>query len=298
MVIAVLRLVRWPNLLIIAAAQLLIYFRFIHHSVPETSLLFSCTDNALLVICTLLVAGAGFVINDIFDQKTDAVNRKKNIVPKLISVRGAYQIYFSMIFLGTLISIYLAWKYGFLMSWMIFPATNLLLYLYSSSLKCSLLLGNIAVSVFIGFSLLLIPYANWQVFLNENFDNKWFAIQHIAILTSFAVCSNLFREIIKDIEDIDGDRSCDCKTLAVVYGSSAAKMIAASVLMILFGIEFLYFLQSNDASTKLKFGVLILLPLIVLTTMLIKAKEKKQFHQVSIAAKWYMLIGMIYFLLY
>ena len=112
---------------------------------------------ALLVLSTVLLAGAGYVINDIFDQDTDRENKPKEvIVGKKITESTAYKIYFALNITGVGIGFYLSnviLKPGFAAIFILIAAT---LYIYATSLKQMLLLGNIIVALLLSFSVLII----------------------------------------------------------------------------------------------------------------------------------------------
>ena len=150
-----LKLIRYQNLLLLAFMQLLFRYGFLKFQ----NIFLSLNDwqYALLVLATVLIAAAGYVINDILDQETDYDNNKGNvIVGKLISEKVAYNLYFVLNITGVGIGYYLAsviHKPSFAGAFIIISAT---LYMYATSLKQMLLIGNIVVALLLSFSVIII----------------------------------------------------------------------------------------------------------------------------------------------
>ena len=150
-----LKLIRYQNLLLLAFMQLLFRYGFLKFQ----NIFLSLNDwqYALLVLATVLIAAAGYVINDILDQETDYDNDKGNvIVGKLISEKAAYNLYFVLNITGVGIGYYLANlinKPSFAGAFIIISAT---LYMYATSLKQMLLIGNIVVALILSFSVIII----------------------------------------------------------------------------------------------------------------------------------------------
>ena len=150
-----LKLIRYQNLLLLAFMQLLFRYGFLKFQ----NIFLSLNDwqYALLVLATVLIAAAGYVINDILDQETDYDNDKGNvIVGKLISEKVAYNLYFILNITGVGIGYYLAsviHKPSFSGAFIIISAT---LYMYATSLKQMLLIGNIVVALILSFSVIII----------------------------------------------------------------------------------------------------------------------------------------------
>lgn len=119
------RLIRLPNLIIVAVTQGLIYYQLLHKTFRKYSLsgTFNSLEFALFAVATILVTASGYIINDIYDIETDRVNKPdKRIIQVHLSKSNAWKIYFSMILTGGLISLYLALQRNDLFHWFIYPS--------------------------------------------------------------------------------------------------------------------------------------------------------------------------------
>jgi len=202
-----LNLIRYKNLFIIALTQLLFKYFLIDAFFTETALTY--WQFILLVASTLFIAAGGYIINDIQDIVIDKINKpKKGVVGTHISQKTAYYIYIGCTFIGVFVGFYLAnaiERSGFSV---LFVLTAGLLYYYAISLKRYLLLGNIIISFFTALSILLIGLFDVLPILTEvNIFLVKYVFNILLIYSSFAFYTNLLREIIKDIEDIDGGNS-------------------------------------------------------------------------------------------
>lgn len=295
-----LTLVRWPNLLILSLAQLAFYFRLIRYYTIAVAPEADYVSLILLILVSCIIAGTGFIINDYYDIETDIVNKNKNkrIIPDHISKTNAMRMYWILNLIGGLISLYLSIRLQFYISFIFYPLAIFGFWYYSYALKCSVLAGNLFVALSICFSLLMIPYANWnalEALRIQDFDYWLKAATRILVLTNFVMLVVLFREIIKDIEDLEGDAKINCRTTAVYFGKKGASIIAFIVLIIAF-ICLFFFTWSIPNPMKQISGILILGgPLVYLSFLTLRGNEKSAFHKISTLAKLYMLLGMLYF---
>ena len=102
-----LNLIRYKNLLMLAFMQLVFRYGFL--KLQKIDLALAHWQYALLVLSTVLIAAAGYVINDIMDQETDAINKpEKVVVGKSITEEVAYNWYFGFNIVGMLLGYYLA----------------------------------------------------------------------------------------------------------------------------------------------------------------------------------------------
>jgi len=164
-----------------------------------------------------IVAGGGNIINDYFDYEIDKINRPNRPLPLgLISRREALSLYFVLSVLSMLISFKISVE-----AFIIVSATNVLLYLYSAALKKIPLVGNLVVSTCTALAFI---YGGIVA------GNIYAAI----IPAVFAFLVNLIREIIKDIEDIDGDKKNRLETYPIKYGIEKSKALLITLLIFLF----------------------------------------------------------------
>lgn len=297
-----LRLIRFPNLIIVAFTQYLLQYKVILSAFESADLhpLLVGFHFFLFVCSTMIIAAGGYIINDVVDYPIDVINKpEKLIINKAIRMDTAQKWYYGLTIFGFVISLYLAFYVQNLLLVLIYPAAVSLLYLYSHYFKKQVLTGNIVVSIFCAFVAGVILFAERHTF---------FELQHVAPqlaervglllggYTVFAFLSTLFREIIKDIEDVEGDRLQHCRTLPIVYGISISKIVAGFVgLIFLIFVGFLMqWLWEQDYLGAVIFASLgILAPLVFSLVKLIRANNKTHFHLLSQLAKWMMLAGLL-----
>lgn len=251
----------------------------------------------LLVLATVMIAAGGYVINNIMDQATDNYNKpKKVVVGKSISEASAYNIYFFVTVLGVGIGFYLSnviAKPGFASIFIIISAT---LYLYATSLKQMLLIGNFVVAFLLAFSVIIIGVFDLLPVINP--ENKIEMAELFSILMDYAVFAfviNFIREIVKDMEDISGDHKQGMNTLPVILGlKRTSKIVFVLSLIPLIMITYYiknYFLPNDLHLATLYSLTCIVSPLIYFTIKIDHAKKKKDYHQLSTILKLIILFG-------
>lgn len=292
-----LKLIRYQNLLLLAFMQLLFRYGFLKFQ----NIFLSLNDwqYALLVLATVLIAAAGYVINDILDQETDYDNNKGNvIVGKLISEKVAYNLYFILNITGVGIGYYLAsviHKPSFAGAFIIISAT---LYMYATSLKQMLLIGNIVVALLLSFSVIIIGL--FDLFPATYEGNQTEMGIMFSILIDYAIFTfiiNLIREIVKDMEDIEGDNNNGMSTLPIAIGLGKTSKIVG-VLGIIAALILLWYINSNLMSSKLYYAVIygllfVVAPMIFFVVKVWNAKTKEEFRLLSTVLKWIIFFGIL-----
>lgn len=292
-----LKLIRYQNLLLLAFMQLIFRYGFLE---PQSiGLALTHFQYALLVLSTVLIAAAGYIINDILDQETDYDNKPDNvIVGKHISEKAAYNLYFVLNILGVCIGYYLAnviQRPSFAGIFIIVSAT---LYMYATSLKQMLLVGNIIVALLLSISVLIIGI--FDLLPATDVVNRPVMGDIFTVLISYAVFAfviNLIREIVKDMEDVDGDYNQGMSTLPIALGVGRTAKVAF-VLGIIATLVLLIFINGNLMSRELYFSVLyallfVVAPLIFFLVKIWNAKEKAEFHLLSTVLKWVIFFGIL-----
>jgi 4-hydroxybenzoate polyprenyltransferase len=297
MVIGLLNAIRWKNILILFITQLLLYFKFIHNSIDTLNAKVSTLSFILLALVTCIICAAGNIINNYFDFEIDQHSLQKN--NSILNKKQYLVIYLLLLFGGIIISLYLANKTGYYKSFLIYPFASFLLFLYSWKLKCVPLLGNLLISIFTGLVILLIPYAYWEELLELKFidPNLWFnTIQSFIILFSFTTLLNLYREIIKDIEDQNADHTENCNSTAVYFGTKKSKLFALSSLTAFLIVSIAYIFSIKYGIYQLGFFICILLPSLFIVYLTYIAKEKIEFKKLSQYSKILMVLGLLFIL--
>lgn len=256
----------------------------------------------LLILSTVCIAAAGNIINDIYDIETDTVNKPdKVIVGKHISEKTANTLFITFNVIGVGIGFYLSHLVGRSSFFALFVIISALLYVYASYLKQTLLAGNIVISILVSMSLIIVPLFELLPVINET--NQGTQVTFFKIVLDYALFAfviNLLRELVKDMEDIDGDYKAGMNTLPIAIGRDrAGKVIFGLSLVPLFGVVYyiMTYLYKNNIAIGY-FLLLIVAPLIYITIKSFSAKNKKDYHHLSTMLKLVMLFGMLSLVLY
>ena len=215
-------IIRPLNLLIILVTMYIFKLGLINLFIQNPAL--NNFNYFLFVSATILITAAGYIINDIYDVKTDSVNDKKLIIGKNISKKSALNWYYILNLLSIIIIVYVSNFIGKITLALIFILTIIMLWFYSKSLKSTFLLGNLLVSGIIALSITNIYFFDILPVYNLN-PSSGIILKIIIVFSLFAFITNLKREIIKDVIDINGDRSIDANTLPIKLGVKSTKKI-------------------------------------------------------------------------
>ena len=296
----ILNLIRYKNLLLIVLVQLLIRFTLFEPFQIDVKL--NMLGYSLLILATLCIAAAGNIINDIYDIETDTVNKPdKVIVGKSISEKTAFNLYVILNIIGVGLGFYLSHTVGKAPFFTIFVVISALLYVYASFLKQTPVIGNIVISLLVAMSILIVGIFDLLPAITEG--NKTTQITFFRILVDYAVFAfliNLIREMVKDVEDIDGDYNAEMNTLPIAIGRERANYIALAVSLLPIA-AVIYFIVTYLYTQQIAIGyflAFILAPLIYATIKMYSATSKKHYHHISNVYKIVMLIGMLSLLLY
>jgi 4-hydroxybenzoate polyprenyltransferase len=267
---AFLRLTRFWNLTIIALAQYFAAIFFIDRNALYDLRLF------FLSASTVMIAAAGYIINDYYDVKIDLINKPDRVViGKGITRRFAILFHTMLSTGGVGIGLLLGWKVGVIN---FFSAT--LLWWYSNSLKRLPFIGNFSVALLTGFS---IGIVNILYHVNS---------VEVIIYSLFAFFMTLIRELIKDMEDLKGDNSFGCKTLPILWGIRKSKYWVYGELAVFAGTVFIIN-EHYVLLPKYYFIIFLFIPLVLLLIRLIRADTVKDFHDLSQFCKLILLLGIL-----
>lgn len=258
-------------------------------------------DFILLVAATVLITAGGYVINDYFDIKTDLINRGKVIVGTKIDRRTAMMWHFILNFLGIVIGLYISWRAGYTMMGTLFIIVSGLLYFYSASYKRQFLVGNIIVAILTAAVPMLVAIYEWPSLYRYYAANAIetpdldFILYWVGGFSVFAFLTTLAREIIKDIEDFEGDLAYGRNTLPVVLGITTSKIISAVLVITIIILLYLtWYFYVNDRITLIYVSVAIVIPLLLVFFRLIKNNGRENIHSASNIMKIAMLTGVLY----
>ncbi|MDC3153943.1 UbiA family prenyltransferase [Bacteroidota bacterium] len=223
------KIIRWKNLVIISLSQIFIKFFFIDFFIQKDQLL---NENfVILLIVTILIAASGYIVNDIYDYNLDQINKPEKIVlGKFLKSRDAIIIYMMFNCLAIVLSIFLCMKIEQEIYILVFLLIIYCLWLYSKKLKKYKTIGNILIAFFISLSILNVPLFSYKNILS---DDRFFVFLIISIFSVLAFLINVKREIIKDIEDIEGDKIHKVKSLPIIFGTKKSKLVTIIIGIIL-----------------------------------------------------------------
>jgi len=293
-------LIRWKNLVLIALTQILIKYALFESFNIELTL--TTAQFTLLVLATLFIAAAGNIINDIYDIEADLVNKpEKVIVGKTISEKTALNLFIALNVLGVGIGFYLSNAIGRSGFAVIFVIISALLYIYASYLKQTLLIGNIIVSILVAVSILIVPVFDLIPSITSSNRELYLDIFKITLnYAVFAFMINLLREIIKDIEDVNGDYKAQMKTLPILIGRDRATMFtfALSFIPLLAVVQYIVLDLYNNISAVVYFLIFVVGPMLYFTIKVFSAEQKNDYQHLSNVLKAIMLFGVLSLLLY
>jgi 4-hydroxybenzoate polyprenyltransferase len=310
-----LKLIRWQNLMMVILTMILMRYAVLApllskigvillkgsgEEVPMT-LQFPWYDFILLVTATVCLTAGGYIINDYFDIKTDLINKGKVIVGTKIPRRKAIMWHSIFNIVGVGIGFYISYISGYIWLGSLYLVTSGLLYFYSASYKRQFLIGNIVVALLTAMVPMLVVFYEWPALYKYYFIfatslPKFNVIMYwVGGFAIFAFLTNLIREVIKDIEDFEGDIAYGRNTVPVVIGVVSAKV--ASICLIIITIFLLYLTWHfflNDPITLVYITVAIVIPLFYTVYKLIVSRERKQLHDASSLMKIVMITGILY----
>lgn len=318
-----LQLIRLPNLLIIAFTQYMIRFCLIQPILSRLNLELQMSEIEffLLVLATVFIAAGGYIINDYFDVRIDRINKPSRLViDRGMTRRTAILLHTVLSFLGIVTGMFLSWKSHILLTGSaLFILSAIGLWFYSTFLKYQFIVGNLVVALLTGLvpfmvalfevPRLLITYNSQllaQQLLIEQHQLSGFIpttsiLNWTAVYGAAAFVLSFIREIIKDIEDAEGDMEYGCKTIPVALGIRKTKNILYSLLLLFMaalGFVQYYQYKSSDWLSFLYFLLLLQLPFAVLFFKIARAREKKHFHTGSMIVKVLMLSGICFLFLF
>ncbi|MDF1570166.1 MAG: geranylgeranylglycerol-phosphate geranylgeranyltransferase [Bacteroidales bacterium] len=304
-------LIRLPNLLIIAFTQYAMRYLIMEPLLPTASfsLQFSNLHFFLLVMATLFIAAAGYIINDYFDTRTDRINKPDKVVVGIsVNRRTAMTMHTIFNLIGVGIGIYLSIHIGVVSVSFIFFLTAGLLWFYSTNYKRQFLVGNLTVAFLTAMVPLIvvlfeIPMLNKEygaIMLQYNSSFNYIFIW-VAGFSIFAFLTTLIREIIKDTEDFEGDAAYGMKTLPIVARIPLTKAILAVLitgtvfLLVFILVKFIMFSAAQtDYISLTYFAAFLVIPFIILLTLILIARDKADYHRASVLIKLIMLFGVMY----
>ncbi len=305
--ISLLRLVRFPNLIIIALLQILVRYGLIipilsHYGYDPV---LSHFRFGLLLLATACLAASGYVINDYFDIKIDRINRpQKMVIDNGLKRREAMFLHVILSFLGVFIGLFLSYVARKETWALMFLAIPLILWYYSTTFKKQGFIGNLVVSgltalvaiVVVSLEFAMLERVHGGAIINsEACSTAWFWTLGFAF---FAFATTLIREVVKDMEDMYGDEKEGCRTLPIEIGIKYAKIfvliLTSGTLVSLWALYFYIDILNSSVITLWYLLALITLPYLWSLYLLFKSSSPKAYHRLSTLYKIIMLMGIFF----
>ena len=305
----IMRLVRWSNLLFLAALVWLM------EKWVATPILVKAAFGEqlpgyilwLIILATVLIAAGGYVINDYFDVKIDRINRPDEvIVTRSISKPAAMRLSMILSGVGIACGIAVAVLLRSLTIGILFVLIPGLLWFYSSSYKRLFMVGNLIIALLAGVTPIVIAMTNVAV-LQLRYETilPYTTLVHdiYAWLGGFALFAFLLtwiREIIKDMQDQMGDRELECHSMPVVWGEKWTKVFVTGLIVVTLAIighlwwHILPFPTTWTSLSTRYIALGIVTPLLCTIWLLWSAKIPSDYKACQQVVKFTMLIGMLY----
>lgn len=231
----------------------------------------------LAALSAALTAGAGNIINDIYDKDADKINHPERPIAKgIITVKNAWIEYSIVTLFAVALSSFINQT-----ALEIVVLTSVLLYLYSARLKKIPLLGNITVAYLTGLAFI---YGGISV------NN----VRGVFIPAIFAFLINFIRELIKDMDDIEGDTKVGLQTFPKRFGMKASILFITFLTVTLIAFTFYPFIKNIYTIEFFVLAMLIVNPILIYFLKLLYEKDvNKNLNKLSNILKLNMLFGLL-----
>ena len=305
---AFLRLIRLPNLVIIALTMYILRFFTIVPQLNNHGLNSALTGLQffILVLVTLFIAAAGYVINDYFDRKSDLINRPgKVVLGRILSRRAGMVWHIVFNTLGIGIGVLFSYSIGMLKFSILFVVISGLLWFYSTTYKRQVLIGNLIVALLVAMvPIILLVYEIPLLFnqyrpqINSNPEIIKSLAGWVIAYGIFAFLLTLIREIVKDVEDFEGDFAFGHQTIPISWGAETARYIVLGITLFTIGlICFILVRKIDGLQLSLLAFFLTVLPLLFFLVIFLRAKTKPAYHQASSVLKVVMIGGLSFLII-
>ncbi len=305
------KLIRWPNLLIIIFTMLLTRYGIMYSflKIHKFQFILSDFNFGLLILSTVLIAAGGYVINDYFDRRIDMTNKpNKVLVGTHIDRRKVMSLHNVLTALGLALGFYLSYIVDQESFAFVFIIISGSLWFYSTLYKRQLLIGNFLIAFLTAVVPLLVVLYDVPLILQhyhfvfvEHLDlykEIKYMMYAVVIFSGFAFMTTFVREIIKDIQDMEGDIECNRNTLPIAWGISIAKVfIVVFLLITIVALLLIYYIfLQGDTISLIYLLVALITPILSLIYFVIRSTEVKDYNFSSQFLKIIMILGLLYVL--
>lgn len=301
-IIAFFKVIRWPNLVFIILTQVVFRYCIIPYVYAGVDINLHPIHLTLPVFWTLVaasvcIAAAGYIINDYFDINIDLINKfDKVIISKTIPRRWGILLHALLSLTGLVLSISAGRKLGnYYIPFFNFLAIAALLF-YSTTFKKKLLIGNVIISLLTAWVIIVLAIAEYRFSANLSSTALQKLLKLTIMYSGFAFIISLIREVVKDMEDMQGDLKYGCTTMPIVWGLQVSKVFCAVWMVVLAAMIMaiqIYALQLGWWFSAVYSVITIVIPLIWALMKLYRAKSPEDFHRISSIIKLIMLTGIL-----
>jgi 4-hydroxybenzoate polyprenyltransferase len=257
---------------------------------------------ALLVLSVVLIAAGGYIINDIRDIKEDKLNHGNNPVGKLISAETATKWYQVTTILGLALGFGIGSYLGNYNLGIIQLTAAISLWFYSNYFKTEFVIGNLVVAFVLALvpllvgiyevTLIQVAYTN-KVTLFKDFNFNFLAYWFMGY-AGFVFLISWAREVLKDIEDMEGDRQIGARTLPIQWGANAGKILVSLIYVVV--LYALYYVKLEFLTDPISASFIIALIILILFNLVTMWLNKEVLFKPSSWNKILSLIGVFYLL--
>lgn len=299
------QLVRYPNLFFIVLTQVLFYFLIVVPLTVDDPKL-TLGNFFILVLASVSIAAAGYIINDYFDMDIDYVNKPdRMVIGKIVSRRWAMLLHMLLSLTGLFLTAVVSMRLGNI--WLLFLnfMSVFLLLLYSTTFKKKFIVGNIIISILTAWVIISLFVAEWHLedHLIASMKNSALTslYKYTLVYSAFAFIVSLIREVVKDMEDQVGDRKYGCSTMPIKWGESMTKNFLFIWIFLL--LSFLIFLSvyafmKSWFWVTAVFAIFIFIQIIMIAVKIKRASQIQDYARISRDLKILMLLGILSMLSY
>ena len=267
------------NLVIIIVTLLLGYFSMSSRSIQQIT----NHEIELLILMSVslcCIAASGYWLNDFYDYNIDKINRsgQKHLHDEFTK----NQIFLACAIING-IGLVSSWYIGITIFFCCI--SNVILLVFYSFFKRTFLMGNIIVA-YLCASVLFVAY--WLA--NDTWNTPYLDKIQFYLIFSFLI--SMVREIIKDLEDMEGDKIYGCTTLPLLFGLKNTKF-AIWILLITLSYFLLKYIYMASSYKLIYLLIMVWIPLIILGLSIVPANDKKDFARISKYCKIIMIAGLV-----
>ena len=251
----------------------------------------------LLVVAMVALAAAGNIINDLYDEAADEINKPhKKIIGKQISEKLAFNLYLLLNILGVGIGFYLSNYVGKPSFAALFILPSAFLYFYASQIKGTVLVGNVVVSIMVAMIIVMVGIFDLiPAITPKNITTQKVLFSILIDYGIFAFLLNFLREMVKDQEDIKGDYKAGYRTLPVLLGRKRSNNIIFFVALLpLAGVVYYIYNYLYQNQAAMFYALLFIMgPLLYFLVKIAGAQSKKDYRHLSLLLKLILAAGLL-----